>query len=270
MTEKTNAKGRGRAAKKADDKQPQGAAVAEAGNLPLFYQQPVPLSVEKHKDTGLVGEANYDFAAETNSIPLNAIEFSMVQKFYPIVFTDQDPPMPVAVVGLRDKSNLYVDAKGKWEEGTYIPAYVRRYPFIFMTGPDRLQYVLCVDEASKLLTDKGERKLFADGKASELTENALKFCTTYQAQFEFSREFGEALAEKNLLVPNRADVKLNTGERIGLGGFRVVDEAKFNALPDEVFLEWRQKGWLHLVYSHLMSITNWNNLVNRAAETKAA
>ena len=29
---------------------------------------------------------------------------------------------------------------------------------------------------------------------------------------------------------------------------QVIDEAKFNAMPDEVFLDWRKKGWLALVY----------------------
>jgi hypothetical protein len=51
-----------------------------------------------------------------------------------------------------------------------------------------------------------------------------------------------------------------------LRGFDVVDEAKFNALPDELFLDWRRRGWVHLIYCHLMSMGNWARLVDLAAK----
>jgi hypothetical protein len=74
------------------------------------------------------------------------------------------------------------------------------------------------------------------------------------------------LVKHELLVQNEARVALNSGKQMTLRDFNVVDEAKFNALPDEVFLEWRRRGWLHLVTCHLLSMANWPNLVELAAK----
>jgi len=240
---------------------------AGGGQLPLFYRRPVPLGAERHGSMSMVGEANYRFAAEATAVPVNTVEFTMLTKHYPIVFAPESPPTPLAVLGLKQGRNLFVDKEGGWLPQTYVPAYVRRYPFIFMTGPDQLQYVLCLDEESDLVIEEGGRPFFdGDGKPTELTQNALKFCSAFQGLFEATREFGAALAEHDLLVENRADVTLRTGARLQLGGFKVIDEGRFNALPGEVFLEWREKGYLPLVYSVFSSASNWGHLVDMYAE----
>lgn len=247
-----------------------GEAVADdptgGAKLPLLYKTPRPLSTERHADKSLAARADYRFAAEATAIPINTVEFSMAVKHYPIVFTPDSPPVPVAVVGLKQGTNLFVGADGAWRPHTYVPAYVRRYPFIFMTGPDQLQYALCIDEASDLIVDGTERPFFEDGKPTQLTQDALKFCSAFQGLFEATREFGAALAEHDLLVENRADIKLKSGDRMQLGGFRVIDEGRFNALPGDTFLEWREKGWLPLVYAAFASASNWSLLVDIYAE----
>ena len=171
--------------------------------------------------------------------------------------------VPVAVLGMREAKNQFVESDGSWRAGAYIPAYVRRYPFILMESPDRLQFTLCVDEASSLLVDGDEQPLFNGDKASEVANNALQFCSAYQGQHTFTLEFTAALEKYGLLVENRASVALKTGEQLSLSGFRMVDEQKFTALPDDVFLDWRQRGWIPLIYCHLLSMGNWQSLVDR-------
>ena len=194
------------------------------------------------------------------------MEFGLAVRHYPIVFTSADPALPVVVLGLRSGQNMFLGQDGSWEAGAYVPAYIRRYPFIFMSSPDGLQFTLCVDAESAQLEKKpGERSLFVDGEATDVTNRALEFCQAFQAQHEYTRQFAEAVSEHGLLSPRAAEVTLKSGEKLALGGFRIIDEGKFNALPSEVFLEWRQRGWLHLVYSHLMSLSNWAGLVDRTA-----
>ena len=103
----------------------------------------------------------------------------------------------------------------------------------------------------------------------ELTNRALEFCQAFQAQHEYTRQFAEAVSEHGLLSPRAAEVTLKSGEKLALGGFRIIDEGKFNALSNEIFLEWRQLGWLHLVYCHLMSLSNWAGLVDRTAASES-
>ncbi len=196
-------------------------------------------------------------------MPLNAVEFGLAVRHYPIVFTSADPALPVVVLGLRSGQNMFLGDDGAWESNVYVPAYVRRYPFIFMSSSDGLQFTLCVDAESELLVKGGKRSLFQGDEASDITNRALEFCQAFQAQHEFTRQFAEAVSKHGLLSPRAAEVTLKSGEKLALGGFRIIDEGKFNALPSEVFLEWRQRGWLHLVYSHLMSLSNWAGLVDR-------
>lgn len=243
-----------------------GAPGQSSSGGPLFYSKPEPLNSEQHSDLAIKSESDYSFSEGSNSVPLNAVEFGLAVRHYPIVFTSADPALPVVVLGLRSGQNMFLGKDGSWEAGAYVPAYIRRYPFIFMSSSDGLQFTLCVDAESAQLEKKpGERSLFVDGEATDVTNRALEFCQAFQAQHEYTRQFAAAVSEHGLLSPRAAEVTLKTGEKLALGGFRIIDEGKFNALPGEVFLEWRQRGWLHLVYSHLMSLSNWAGLVDRTA-----
>lgn len=229
--------------------------------LPLFYKDPHPLSAERHAGKSLSREAGYGFARGTGVLPLNMVEFGMAARSYPIVFTGDEVPAALAIVGLRQGRNLFVDANGEWALNHYVPAYARRYPFIFMTQREREQFVLCVDEGSDLVAEGGDQPFFTDGKASEVTENAMRFCSAYQNHYEATRAFASALAEHGLLEPHRIELKLRSGEPISLGGFRIVSEAKVRELPDETFLEFRRQGWLPALYHQIQSGSNWGSLV---------
>lgn len=236
---------------------------------PVFYKQPRPLRAEQDVALGLAETVDYRFATDSNSVPLVAAEFTQACKHYPILFADGERSQPVALLGLRNMENLFVEGEGKWRSG-YVPAYVRRYPFIFMENVERSEFVLCIDEAATGVVQGSGRPLFADGKPAPLLDNALAFCRDYQGHHAFTLQFMEALTEAGLLTPNRADVSLATGEKLSLGGFKVIDEARFNALPAETFLQWRERGWLHLVYCHFVSMSNWATLIDLTAERSKA
>jgi hypothetical protein len=230
--------------------------------LPVLYRKPTPLTAERHGKKALSRKTNFAFAAGANSVPINAAEFRLAMKYYPIVFAGSDPVMAVVILGLTDSENLFVGKDGQWRDGNYIPAYVRRYPFIFMTGPEQQQFVLCVDDESELIVDKGEQSFFDGDKPSAATDRALKFCSAYQTQSEMTKQFASAMDEAGLLEPNQAEIRLSSGEKLALGGFRVINEEKFANLPDKTFLDWRKKGWLPLIYAHLFSTSNWNRLIS--------
>ena len=234
-------------------------------SLPLFYEKPQPLQAGLHGKLSLTSQARYGFAADANSVPLVYGEMATACRHFPIVFTDGQQPSPVAVLGLRGQENLFVDAAGQWRADTYIPAYIRRYPFIFMENSDQSQFTLCVDTAAANVVESGDSPLFDDeGQPSPLTRSALEFCREYQNQYAHTVEFCRALAEADLLIENRADITLPDGQRLTLSGFKIIDEAKFNAMPEQEFLRWRANGWLTLVYCHLISIAAWPTLLGHA------
>jgi hypothetical protein len=234
--------------------------------LPVFYSRPRPVNAVFDRGRSLSPTTNFGFARRTNSVVLNAVEFPLAARTYPIVFTTGEPRAAIAVLGLETEDNLFVTEAGNWQANAYIPAYVRRYPFILMEQPERNEYVLCLDEAAGQLSVSDERPLFKDDAPTQLVQDALTFCREFQEQTAATAAFVAALGKYELLIPNEARVALNSGKQMTLRDFSVVDEAKFNALPDEVFLEWRRRGWLHLVYCHLLSTANWSHLVELAAK----
>lgn len=238
----------------------------KSSGLPLFYKKPAALSASKHANKSLKKDVNYGFASTTNSLPLNAVEFTFAAKSYPIVFSGDSEVTPVAVLGLRNGENLFVNHDGNWAENTYVPAYARRYPFIFVESADKLTYTLCVDEASDSLVSSTENTFFdAKGEKTQLTNNILNFLQLYQGQSVYTQEFCQAISDAGLLVPNRAEVAMRSGEKLALQGFKVIDEKKFNELSDATYLEFRQKGYISLIVAHLISFQNWSNLISMKA-----
>jgi hypothetical protein len=241
-------------------------ATQEKPNLPMFYRSPRPVDRARDAHMGLFRPSNYSFAAGTNAIPLLADELPMAAPYYPIVFADGPIPIPAAVVGLRNDQNLFVDASGQWARGAYIPAYVRRYPFILMDDTDQKQYVLCIDEESEQFREDGEFRLFEDGEPSAFTRSAMEFCAELRQQGEVTDRLVDAFKMHEILVPNDASIELSDGSRMQLSGFLVIDPKRFDALSDSVIFEWRARGWLGLVYAQLLSSHRWQGLVQLLRE----
>lgn len=230
-------------------------------NMPLFYSKPTPLDAKAHKDLSLKKDIGLGFTKNVNAVPINLVEMPQVCHFYPIAFSNDGNATPVAILGIRDNENLYLDAKNNWVEDTYIPAYIRRYPFIFSEIPDSDKLTLCLDVTDST-TEKGTKQPFFDkeGTPTQLSQNALEFCKSYHSAAQQTLEFSKALEASGLLVDRQAEITVKGDKKITFSGFKVVDEKKLAELSDKDFLEWRKKGWLPFLYAHLFSGINWQRL----------
>lgn len=229
-------------------------------SLPMFYKQPMPLEPQRHASAGLKPEGSFRFAANTNALPLTSTEMAHAARTYPIVFSTSTPTVPFAVVGLRDHENLFVDDAGKWRDDCYIPAYVRRYPFIFSEVPEQQRLVLCIDEAADIFEATSSQPLFADGKPTEALQRALQFSETFQAHYADTRRFGEWLDQNNMLEDRMARADLGGGQTFTLRGFKLLNPERLRALEDAQVIELHKKGWLPLLHFHLQSLQNWGLL----------
>ncbi|KAF1017145.1 MAG: hypothetical protein GAK31_00404 [Stenotrophomonas maltophilia] len=234
---------------------------AAPSSAPLFYNRPVPLQADVHADVRIL-PGKLSFAAATNSIPLVVGEFSLALHHYPILFAG-DAAVPMAAVGVAE-DNLFV-TEGEWDAASYIPAYVRRHPFIFIDTGEENQFLLGLDEDSERVVKGGDegQPLFANGKAEEIVQNALDFCGQFTREHEQTREFSQALKDNDLLVVRNATVRTNDGREFNLNGFQVIDAEKLRDLPDATVIDWHRKGWLSLANQHLMSLGRFSDLTNR-------
>jgi hypothetical protein len=208
---------------------------------------------------------DYGFAKQVNSVPLMAAEFEPACGEYAIVFAGQDKEvMPVVLLGVRDQENLYIDDKGAWN-AKYIPAFVRRYPFVFSSDDDGQTFTLCVDEDFHGVNREGlgERLFDSAGERTQYLKTVLGFLQAYQAQFNATRAFCQRLVELNLLEAMRAEFTLSSGQRITLGGFMSVNRDRLRALSGETLQRFAALGELDLIYAHLHSQRNFTATAER-------
>ena len=235
-------------------------------SLPLFYTNPTPLDARTHAALGLVWNFGLHFTHDVNAIPINLIEFPQICHEYPIAFTSDGNATPVALLGVRNNENLFVDEEGEWRRDTYIPAYIRRYPFIFSEMPDGEQLSLCVDLAPGIVEENGEQPFFErDGKPSQLSLNALEFCKSYHAAAQQTLDFSRALSDLDLLVERSAEIAIE-GAKINFAGFSIIDEDKLREVDVAVLLDLHGRGFVPFIYAHLFSGSRWQTLTKLLRE----
>lgn len=231
----------------------------------LIYESAVPVSATSHTGVSVESNSSYAFSAGINAVPLMAVEFPRAVAEYAVVFAaDGDEVMPVAVLGIRNEQNLYLSSDAHWK-ADYIPAFIRRYPFVFSSSADGKSLTLCIDESHPGVNREGRGSaLFGDdGKPTPYVDKVLEFLKNYQLQFERTRVFGRRLKELGLLEPMQANVSTPKGEKLTLGGFMVVSRDKLRALAGETLQQLAKNDELELLYLHLASMRNFNDVKDR-------
>jgi len=238
----------------------------------LFYANAVPVSSQRHASLAVKAGGNFGFARLVNSVPLTAVEFPRAAREYAVVFAgDGDAIMPVAILGAEAERNAFVKEDGSWD-GKYVPAFVRRYPFVFAASADGATFTLCIDDTFEGCNDdgRGERLFDTAGERTQYLETVLNFVKEYQAQFQRTRAFCARLKELDLLEPMQAQFTLPDGQRKNLTGFMAVNRTKLKALDDAELALMAKTDALELIYLHLYSMQNFSDILTRTGATPAA
>lgn len=233
-----------------------------------MYQQPTLLSSEDHRGVKLAPVTNYEFAAGMNSALLAGREVHEAAKDYPVIFTrnDEGEIIALAILGLRNGSNLFIDERGQWEEDCYIPALFRRYPFLLaeIPGAEEGSLTVCVDAAYPGFGGEEGSELFdAEGNQTEAMKHALQFLTEFQQELRRTRSMISLLESYGLFKDITASFTLPDGEEFGFGNLLMVDEERLMKLEDDELIKLARTGGLASIYAHLVSITNFRHLMRR-------
>ena len=232
----------------------------------LIYERAVPVNQTRHAESGVKASDDFGFARDVNSMPLLAQEFRDAVREYPIVFAGtEENVMPAVLLGFGEHDNLFVDDAGKWD-AKYIPAFARRYPYVFSSSDDGKTLTLCIDEEYSGFNDKGEgERLFDDdGEQTPYLKKVLDFQTEFQRLFQRTQTFCKNVAELKLLDPMQAQVKFGNGQELTIGGFMVVSRERLKQVPGDKLSELAGVDELELLYLHLVSLHNVTDLANRA------
>lgn len=240
------------------------AAPQITGKMFLF-EQPELLNRQQHGELG-VDPANkpFGFCSKIRAVPLTVSEMPEASKYYPVVFMSKDEPLPIAILGFNSDENLFVDAAGNWEDFAYIPGYLRRYPFAFAgeTGGDRL--ALVIDAAYEGVSKNAGRKLFDNGDLSPFAKQAMEFSRTYEGDRRLTDQIMKELKKLDIIQPQTAQYT-PAGETSArpFAQYFGIDEQKIIALSDQQYLDLRKMNVLPIIYSHMISLANWRNLITR-------
>lgn len=235
------------------------------GNMYLF-QKPELLTKEQHGHLGLARPTKpFGFCADVRAIPLTISEIAVAQRHYPIIFSSIEAPMPMAVVGLIDEENLFVDDKGEWQAGAYIPGYIRRYPFALANDQSSERMAMIIDASYDGLSAKPDMTFFQGDKPSDATTKAMEYCQNYEQDRLITIEFGKRLGELGIITNQVGQFTPDNGEAQPFAQYNGIEEKALNELSDEKFLEVRKSNILPVLYAQLMSMGNWRTLMDLRA-----
>lgn len=217
-------------------------------------------------------DGSASFAAQTHYVPLAAVELYEAARDYPIVFAGGENASPLAILGLRPGQNLFVDAEGRWAEGTFVPAFVRRYPFVLARpGPEVTDFTVCLDESYEGLSETEGGPLFDEqGKESAHVSRVVELLKEFLTETERTRRFVQRLEQLELLAIQSMQVQDRHGRKFALRDFRMIDEAKLKGLSDDVLGELHRAGYLGCIYAHLISLGNVTQLALRVPAEQQA
>jgi len=238
--------------------------------LPLFYNTLEPLSSEAHANFRIRPAQGATFLVNQHAIPLTTDEFALAQRNFPIVFSQGDDAVPLALMGLNEGVNVFIDENGMVRDPyTYLPAYVRRYPYMLARlRPDAEELTLCFDPTSPTIGafDEGE-PLFENGQPTEVTKNILEFAEQFEQAGARTAGFMKELNELDLLMDGEVSIQPEGADKPFIySGFRMVNEEKLANLRGDQLRKMTQSGMLPLIHAHLFSLSVMREIFARQVQ----
>jgi hypothetical protein len=247
------------------------ATEAPTQSLPLLYEALEPLSSTVHGKMKIRTVEKAPVIATTHAIPATVDEFTLLARHYPIIFAIGEKPVPLALMGLTEGVNAFMDENGRaTDRNVYIPAYIRRYPFLLARlRPDTDELSLCFDPTIGAIGEfeDGERLFDDDGQPSQATKAILEFCEQFESAGQRTAAFVEDLRKSELLIDGEVAIQPEGASQPFIyRGFQMVDEEKLRALRGDELRKFNQSGLLPLIYAHLFSLSMIRDLFARQVE----
>lgn len=238
------------------------AAVPLEGHM-FLYEKPELLSREAHSELGLKTLDNpYAFMDEVRALPITISEIGTAQKYFPIVFSDLENPVPLAVFSVFERPNLFL-TDGQWAPDTYLPAYARCHPFALAGQPGTEQLALVIDRLAPSVSSTPDEPFFNAEGLTENTQHYMDYCNRYEADRRLTQTLCEKLKQLDLLSGQQATRTMPDGEEQEIASYVAVDAERLSHLEQDALIELHKTGGLSFAYAQLYSLENWQRLIAR-------
>ena len=244
--------------------QPRATANENFEGRMFLYEQPQLLTVEEHGHLGLdTSSRPYEFCRSIRVVPLAAAEVSSAQKNYPVVFSDLKKPSLLAVVGVFEDRNLFVDDNGHWDSAAYVPAYIRCHPFALASRPND-QYAVVIDRAAPVISEKPDQPFFLGRDLAPPIQARVDFCAQFSAHRPATQALCDRLVELGVLSGQQATFTPEGQDKEQtIASYVAVDFDKLQKLDASTLEKLFRDGTLSAIYAHRFSLENWFRLLER-------
>lgn len=234
----------------------------------MFYRQPEPLSIDKHRGLGVKRvDRPFQFLLAAHVVPITVNEFGIAAGSFPVIFGGPNKT-PLAVMGARSGENVFISPEGDVDPEVYLPAFARRYPFVFAADATGDRLVLCIDRAAPMIGDSPDVPLFVGNEPSPYTQEAMEFCKEFERHRRTSENFISLVNELNLFEQKSVSITNRlpdgTEEQQIIAEYFAIDEEKLTNLPKEQFMRLKDNGALGPIYAHMVSLLQWPRIIQRA------
>ena len=242
------------------------ASAPQAAQLPLFYNDLMPLNSRDHGKWRSRSTDRAKWLVNQHAVPLTVEEFPQAQRNFPIIFSSGDNAVPLALMGLNEGVNVFVDDEGAVNGPVYVPAYARRYPFMLARlNPESQDLSLCFDPTTDLIGEFDDGAELFDGESpTEVCKATLNFCEQFEVAGQKTQAFMDELGKHKLLMDGEVAIQQEGNDQpFVYRGFQMVDENKLRELRGDVLRQWNQNGILALIYAHMFSLELMRDIFGR-------
>lgn len=228
-------------------------------SLPILYKDLMPLNSRDHGTWRSRTVDTAPWIGDQHAVPLTVEEFPQAQRHFPIVFSQGEQPVPLALMGLNEGVNVFFDEKGApIGDVPYVPAYIRRYPFLLAKiDPKSDNMSLCFDPSSELIGEFDEgAELFDSETPTEHTKGLLEFCEKFEEAGMRTQAFVAELVKADLLMDGEVSIQRteNPDKPFVYRGFQMINQEKLREIRGDQLRTWNQNGMLPLIFAHLFSL----------------
>lgn len=225
-----------------------------------MYKSVTILNSNEHIDFRFTPEKDLMFAKNMNVIPITFSEIRKLCCDYPIVYLGGESPSLAILVGIdKDGKNLAIDNSGKFRGG-YIPAFLRRYPFIMVKTGEEQMALGCDIESGCFSSPEGQRLFDEEGKPTETLNSIGNFLKGLEDEFVITKNMVTELDRLGILE----DRVLSIGEGENarkIGGFKTIEHEKMTALSDDILADMVKRGWIEVITLQQFSLKNIDKLI---------
>jgi hypothetical protein len=242
------------------------ASAPQPEGLPILYSNLTPLSSQEHGGWKVRRMESLALLKNVHAVPITVDEFAVAQRHFPIVFSSGPDPVPLALMGLNEGVNVFIGEDGMLLENVYLPAYVRRYPFMLARmRQDSDEMTLCFDPTPDLLGpfDEGE-PLFDGSEPAQAIKDTLGFCEQFEMAAQRTAAFCKELLDLNMLEESEVTIQApDSANPYIYRGFQMISEEKLRDLRGDQLRKMNQSGLLVLVHAHMFSLGQMNEIFGR-------